>query len=177
MAMSQLSFTFSFFDSSRTSPLMVCDERGRYAVASDDQILEAAQRVIGQKVQRGVELTDPKIVREYLRGKLAERDHETFAVLLLNSQCRLIDYVEMFQGTIDRAAVYPREVLKLALQRGAASMIVSHNHPSGTPEPSMADLDITKQLKSALALIDVRLIDHVIVAGATTLSFSQRGLL
>jgi DNA repair protein RadC len=175
MVMSQLSFSYP--DTPLTSSLMVCDTRGRYVVASDDQILEAARLLINQKMQRGVELTNPKIVREYLRDKLAGLDHEAFGMLLLDNRNCLIDYVEMFHGTVTETAVYPREVLKLAIQRGAVSMIISHNHPSGLPEPSAADQHLTKQLRQALALIDVRLADHIIVAGSATMSFAERGLL
>jgi DNA repair protein RadC len=173
--MSPQSFTLP--DSSLTSSLLVCDAQGCYVAASDDQILEAARQLIGQKVQRGAELTSPKLVHEYLRGKLADLDHEAFAVLMLDSRNCLIDYVEMFHGTINQSPVYPREVLKLAIKHGAVAMIVSHNHPSGSPEPSALDLALTKQLRDALALIDVRLVDHIIVAGAATLSFAERGLI
>jgi DNA repair protein RadC len=142
MVMSQLSLSFTSFDSSISSSLLVRDTRGQYVLASEDQILEAARLVIGQKVKRGAELTAPEAVQAYLRGKLAQLDHEVFAVLLLNNQHRLIEYVEMFHGTIDQTAVYPREVLKLAIKHNAAAMIISHNHPSGSPEPSQADLTL-----------------------------------
>jgi DNA repair protein RadC len=174
--MSQLSFSFNSsvsFDSS----LMVRDERGLYHVASADQILSAARQAIEQKFQRGIACTSPAMIKEYLCAKLAAMDHEVFAVMLMDNQNCLIEYVEMFHGSINQAAVYPREVVKLALKHNAAAMIVSHNHPSGSAEPSEADKMMTQTLQKALALVDVRLLDHVIVAGGTTASFAQRGLL
>ncbi|AIV49264.1 DNA repair RadC family protein [Burkholderia pseudomallei TSV 25] len=169
--MSQLSFTS--FDSS----LLVRDAHGHYLMATADQILEAARQVIDQKMQRGASFTSPAAVKEYLRAKLSGYEHEVFAVLFLDTQHRLIDYAEMFRGTIDSASVHPREVVKAALQRNAAAVILSHNHPSGSPEPSRADQALTVQLRSALALVDVRTLDHVIVAGSVTTSFAERGLL
>ncbi|PRF32658.1 DNA repair protein RadC [Burkholderia multivorans] len=169
--MSQLSF--SSFDSS----LMVRDAQGRYLPASADDILEAARQVIDQKMQRGAELTSPAAVKDYLRTKLAGFEHEVFAVLFMDTQHRLIEYREMFRGTIDGASVYPREVVKEALRCNAAAVIVSHNHPSGNPEPSAADRALTERLKQSLALVDVRVLDHVIVAGGATASFAERGLI
>ncbi|MGC6857179.1 RadC family protein [Pseudomonas aeruginosa] len=145
--------------------LLVHDGRGRYLPASVDQILEAARRVIDQKMQRGTEFSSPAVVKEYLRTKLAGFEHEVFAVLFLDMRHRLIEYVEMFRGTIDQASVYPREVVKEALQHNAAAAILAHNHPSGNPEPSAADRALTQRLKQALALIEVRTLDHIIVAG------------
>ncbi len=169
--MTQLSF--SSFDSS----LLVRDAQGRYLPASVDQILDAARQVIDQKMQRGMSFTSPAVVKEYLFTKLAGFEHEVFAVLFLDSQHRLIEYTEMFRGTIDSASVYPREVVKEALRLNAAAVIFSHNHPSGNPEPSRADEVITKRLKDALALVDVRTLDHVVVAASDTTSFAERGLI
>ena len=168
--MSQLSLSLD-------TPLMVRDGRGRYRPADADQILEAARQVIEQKMQRGAEFTSPVVVKDYLRAKLAGFEHEVFAVLFLDTRHRLIDYVEMFRGTIDAAEVHPREVVKQALRLNAAAVIVSHNHPSGNPEPSAADKAMTAQLRQGLALVDVRTLDHVIVAGSRTTSFAERGLL
>ncbi|HEK1439166.1 TPA: DNA repair protein RadC [Pseudomonas aeruginosa] len=169
--MTQLSF--SSFDSS----LLVRDAQGRYLPASVDQILDAARQAIGQKMQRGMSFTSPTIVKEYLRTKLAGFEHEVFAVLFLDSQHCLIEYIEMFRGTIDSASVYPREVVKEALRLNAAAVIFSHNHPSGNPEPSQADRQITQRLRDALALVDVRTLDHIVVGGESTESFAERGLL
>ena len=168
--MSQLSLSLD-------TPLMVRDGRGRYRPADADQILEAARQVIEQKMQRGAEFTSPVVVKDYLRAKLAGFEHEVFAVLFLDTRHRLIDYTEMFRGTIDSAEVHPREVVKEALRLNAAAVIVSHNHPSGNPEPSGADRALTQRLKEALGLVDVRVLDHIIVAGSRTTSFAERGLL
>ena len=169
--MSQLSF--SSFDAS----LMVRDAQGRYLLATTDQILEAARQAIEHKMQRGASFTSPAAVKEYLCAKLAGYEHEVFAVLFLDSQHRLIEYAEMFRGTIDSASVYPRELVKEALRLNAAAVIVSHNHPSGNPEPSAADQALTQRFKESLALVDVRTLDHVIVAGSSTTSFAERGLI
>ncbi|OQP79179.1 DNA repair protein RadC [Xanthomonas phaseoli pv. syngonii LMG 9055] len=169
--MSQLSF--SSFDSS----LMVRDAQGHYLLATADQILEAARQAIERKMQRGAPLSSPAAVKEYLRAKLAGFEHEVFAVMFLDTQHRLIEYAEMFHGTIDGASVYPRELVKETLRLNAAAVIISHNHPSGNPEPSGADRALTKRLKEALALVDVRMLDHVIIAGSDTASFAERGLI
>ncbi|HBO1490231.1 MULTISPECIES: RadC family protein [Gammaproteobacteria] len=169
--MSQLSL--SSFD----SVLMVRSARGRYQPASANQILEAARLVIDQKMPRGESFTSPMAVKEYLGTKLACLEHEVFAVLFLDTQHRLIEYSELFRGTIDSASVYPREVLKEALRLNAAAAIISHNHPSGNPEPSAADKSLTKRLREALAMVDVRVLDHIIVCGTSTTSFAEHGLL
>ena len=121
--------------------------------------------------------TSPNTVKDYLRTKLAGFEHEVFAALFLDSQHRLIEYTELFRGTIDGASVYPREVVKEALRVNAAAVIFAHNHPSGNPEPSRADETITSRLKDALALVDVRALGHVVVGGMDTVSFAERGLL
>ncbi|NYT80324.1 DNA repair protein RadC [Alcaligenaceae bacterium] len=159
------------------SALLVRDAQGRYLPATTDQILEAARLAVDQKMVRGTAFTSPAVVKEYLTAKLAGFDVEVFAVLFLDSRHRLIEYVEMFQGSLNQASVYPREVVKAALQRHAAAVIVAHNHPSGSPEPSEADKALTTHLKKALALLDVRTLDHIIVAGQETVSFAERGLL
>lgn len=167
--MSQYSFPFD--------ALFVRDDFGRVRPATPGQILEAARQVIEQQLQRGVACTAPQAVRDYLRTKLAGFPYEVFAVMFLDNQHRLIEYVELFRGTIDQATVYPREVVKEALARNAAAVIFAHNHPSGCSEPSRADQALTQRLKDALALVDVRTLDHVVVAGNTTVSFAERGLL
>ncbi|WP_313104416.1 RadC family protein [Stutzerimonas nitrititolerans] len=159
------------------SSLLVRDAEGHYLPATADQILEAARRVVDLKVQRGAPFNAPDIVKEYLGAKLAGLEHEVFAVLFLDNQHRLIDYVEMFRGTIDSASVYPREVVKEALRVNAAAVILSHNHPSGYAKPSQADRTLTGRLKEALALVDVRTLDHIIVAGPARVSFAELGLL
>ena len=169
--MSQLSF--SSFDAA----LMVRDSQGHYLPATADQILEAARQAIEHKMQRGASFSSPVAVKEYLSAKLAGFEHEVFAVLFLDTQHRLIEYSELFRGTIDSASVYPRELVKEALRLNAAAVIVSHNHPSGNPEPSGADKVLTQRLREALALVDVRTLDHIIVAGGSTISFAERGLI
>lgn len=155
---------------------MVRDAQGGYLLATTEQILEAARQAIERK-QRGTSFTSPTAVKEYLRAKLAGFEHEVFAVLFIDTQHRLIEYAEMFRGTIDGASVYPRELVKEALRLNAAVVIVSHNHPSGNPEPSGADRALTQRLKEALGLVDVRVLDHIIVAGTDTTSFAERGLI
>ena len=166
-------FSFSSFDAS----LMVRDAQGHYQPATADQILDAARQAIEHKMQRGASFTSPAAVKEYLCTKLGGFEHEVFAVLFLDTQHRLIEYAAMFQGTIDSAEVHPREVVKAALRHNAAAVIVSHNHPSGNPEPSAADQALTQRLREALGLVDVRVLDHVIVAGNATASFAERGLI
>jgi DNA repair protein RadC len=163
--------------SSLDAALMVRDANGRYQPATAEQVLEAARQVIEHKMQRGASFCSPEAVKEYLRIKLAGFEHEVFAVLFLDTRLRLIEYVEMFQGTVDSTEVYPREVVKQALRLNAAAVIVSHNHPAGHPEPSASDRALTQRLKQALALVDVRTLDHIVVAGSTTTSFAERGLL
>jgi DNA repair protein RadC len=160
-----------------SSELLVRDAQGQYRLATGDEVLKAARQVIGRRVRRGTSMSSPHAVRDYLRTKLAEREHEVFVALLLDSQNRLIEYIELFRGTLAQTSVYPREVVKVALSRNAAAMILAHNHPSGVAEPSRADELLTQSLKQALALVDVRVLDHFVVAGADTVSFAERGLL
>ena len=122
-------------------------------------------------------MSSPPVVRDFLRIKLGALEHEVFAVIHLDSQHRVIEYVEMFRGTVSQTSVYPREIVKEALVRNSAAMILVHNHPSGVVEPSRADEALTQTVKAALALVDVRVIDHLIVAGPAVLSFAERGLL
>ncbi len=118
---------------------------------------------------------DPTVSRTFFRDKLAGQEREVFAAVFLDSRHRLIEYVELFHGTIDGAEVYPREVVRHAIRCNAAAAIVAHNHPSGSLEPSAADRAVTTRLKQALALIDVRLLDHVIVGGLQTVALAERG--
>jgi DNA repair protein RadC len=163
--------------SNELSNLLVRDAGGEYRAATGDEVLTAARQVLGRRVRRGTTLSSPQVVRDFLQTKLAGLEHEVFVALLLDAQNRLIEYVELFRGTLAQTSVYPREVVKIALQRNAAAMIVAHNHPSAMAEPSHADELLTQTLKQALALIDVRILDHFIVAGAQTLSFAERGLI
>ena len=145
------------------------------------RVLEASKelmaRALAETMRLGDCLADPATVRDYLRLRLANLPHEIFMVLLLDAQNRLIDGVELFRGTLTQTSVYPREIVKLALTANAAAVVFAHNHPSGLAEPSTADEVLTRSIKSALALVDVRVLDHFIVAGMLTpLSFAERGL-
>ena len=120
--------------------------------------------------------TNPQATKDFLQYKMAGYEREVFAVLLLDNQHRLIEYQELFFGTIDAASVYPREVVKVAFNCNAAAVIFAHNHPSGIAEPSNADKQITQKLRDALSLIDIRVLDHFVV-GETCVSFAERGYL
>ena len=159
------------------SSLLVRDVDGDYRLAHDNEVLQAAQRLLLKQLHGGPLFTSPDEVRRFLQVKLAALEHEVFAVLMLDAQHCLIEYVELFRGTISQTSVYPREVVKEALARNAAAVILAHNHPSGLAEPSRADELLTQRLKSALELIDVRVLDHFIVGGHGTMSFAERGLL
>ncbi|HXQ31915.1 MAG TPA: DNA repair protein RadC [Steroidobacteraceae bacterium] len=157
--------------------LFVRDQGGAIRGATAAEIIAAARRALSRRVRRGAALTSPRLVRDFLSLKLGGLEHESFAVLLLDNRHRLIDYVELFRGTIDGASVHPREVVKLALARNAAALVLAHPHPSGVAEPSQADAAITRRLREALALVDIRVIDHIIIAGGETVSLAERGLL
>lgn len=139
--------------------------------------LEMSRRHIQEQLQHENALTSPTLTRDYLTSKLIGRPYEVFCCLYLDNQHRVIKFEELFRGTIDGASVYPREVVKNTLDNQAAAIIFAHNHPSGVAEPSMADQQITQRLVSALALIDVRVLDHIIVGNGETTSFAERGLL
>jgi DNA repair protein RadC len=155
----------------------VGDEQGAARPASNEEILKAARTFMSRRVHRGVPMTSPKLVKEFLSMKLGTLEHESFCVLLLDKRHRLIEYIELFRGTIDGASVHPREVVKLALAKNAAALLLAHPHPSGVAEPSQADELITQRLKDALSLIDVRVLDHFIVAGGDVISMAERGLI
>lgn len=140
-------------------------------------VLELARRSLCEELQAGVALNSPQAVKQYLQLLLSGRAYESFAVLFLDVKNRLIVCDEMFRGTLTHTSVYPREIVKAALAHNAASVILAHNHPSGTPEPSAADHTLTQALKQALALIDVRILDHFVVAGKQVYSFAEHGQL
>lgn len=144
---------------------------------TDQDIIARALELMRARHQRGAALSCPADTANYLRLELAERPHEVFAAIFLDNRHRVLAFEELFQGTIDGASVYPREVVRYALQYNAAALIIAHNHPSGVAEPSMADEHITKRLKDALALIDVRVIDHIVVGTEGSVSFAERGLI
>lgn len=140
-------------------------------------VLELARRALAAQLRQQTLLDSPEAVRDYLQLQLGGRSHEIFAVLFLDSQHRLIVLEELFRGTLTQTSVYPREVVVRALALNAASVVLAHNHPSGTAEPSRADEALTQTLKAALGLVDVRVLDHFVVTRTGALSMAQRGLL
>jgi DNA repair protein RadC len=140
-------------------------------------VCELAKRALAEEAGERDALTSPQAVRDYLRLSLAARPHEVFVGIFLDSQNRLLAAEELFRGTLAQTSVYPREVVKAALARNAAAMIFAHNHPSGLAEPSRADELLTQALKQALSLVDIRTLDHFVVAGGRLTSFAERGLL
>ncbi|ENY8013276.1 DNA repair protein RadC [Vibrio fluvialis] len=140
------------------------------------RVLDAAAEILAARALRGDQYCNPDATKTYLSCKLKYHEREVFAVMFLDNQHRLIAFEELFFGTIDSASVYPREVLKAALKANAAAVIFAHNHPSGDATPSHADKQITQRLKEALALVDIRVLDHIVV-GDSAISFAERGLL
>lgn len=138
---------------------------------------ELVRRWLDEELRRGCTLTTPGSVRDYLRLFFTGQEYESFVVLFLDAQNRLIVAKELFRGTLTQTSVYPREIAREALQHNAAAVILSHNHPSGAAEPSGPDEVLTSTVKQALSLVDVKVLDHFIVAGASTVSFAERGLL
>jgi DNA repair protein RadC len=160
-----------------SNQLFTSDATGATRPATSDEILDAARSILARRVRRGAALSNPRHTRDYLRLHLAPHDHEIFAILFLDNRHRVIEFVPLFRGTVDGASVYPREVVKEALRRNAAAVILAHNHPSGVAEPSQADELITIRIRDALSLIDVRVLDHLVVTGDAIVSFAERGLL
>jgi DNA repair protein RadC len=138
---------------------------------------ELVRRWLEEEIRRGGVLSAPSAVRDCLRIHFAGREYESFVALFLDAQHRLITTEELFRGTLTQTSVYPREVVKSSLHHNAAAVIFAHNHPSGVAEPSKSDEQLTQALKQSLSLIDVRVLDHFIVAGAEVLSFAERGLI
>ena len=161
----------------RYSTGLFAECNGTYSLASDNQVIDAALRILSQRLVRGSVLSNPRCTREYLAMRFAGLEHEVFSCVYLNNRHRAIACEELFRGTIDGASVHPREVVKRALIHNAAAVILAHNHPSGVAEPSQADELITRRLKEALALVDIRVLDHLIVADAVCESMAERGLL
>ncbi len=145
--------------------------------ATRHPIVASALELLAEEVRATDALASPVAVRDYLRLALADREHEIFAVVFLDSQNRVIEIVELFRGTLTQTAVYPREVVIESLKRNAAAVILCHNHPSGMPEPSAADRLLTQSLKNALALVDVQVLDHFIVTRTKTVSLAEKGCL
>jgi DNA repair protein RadC len=140
-------------------------------------IVQQALELLAAEVQGADALSSPGLVKDFLRLKLGERPHEVFAVVFLDSQHRVIAFEEMFRGTLSQTSVYPREIVKEALARNAGAVVLVHNHPSGSAEPSRADEYLTSTLRQALALVDVRVLDHLVVTRTSVTSFAELGLL
>ncbi|MBE7940963.1 MULTISPECIES: DNA repair protein RadC [Ramlibacter] len=140
-------------------------------------VLELARRALAQQLAERPLMDSPQAARDYIQLQLGRRPHEVFAVMFLDAQHRLLTLEEMFRGTLSQTSVYPREVVQRALQLGAAAVVLAHNHPSGAVQPSRADEALTKSLQAALALVDVRVLDHVVVGPGQSLSMAEQGLL
>jgi len=140
-------------------------------------VVEMARRALAEQIQDRDAMSSPQAVRDYLRLSLGSRPHEVFVAMFLDAQNRLLGCEELFRGTLTQTSVYPREVVKTALRYNAAGVIFAHNHPSGVAEPSRADELLTQTLKQALSLVEIKTLDHFIVAGSKTISFAERGLL
>lgn len=140
-------------------------------------VLELARRALAEQLRERAALDTPQAVKDYLQLHLAHKKHESFAVLFLDNQHKLLALEELFRGTLAQTSVYPREVVLRALHHHAAAVVLAHNHPSGTVQPSRADEALTQALKAALALVDVRVLDHVIVAPGLALSMAEKGLI
>lgn len=163
-----------------TKPFKKIAKSDRYRVCNEvteAQIMATAMDIVKRRFKRGHSFTAPHDTMSYLSIKHADLEREVFSVLFLDNRNRLLAFEEMFYGTIDGASVYPREVVKLALAVNAAAVILTHNHPSGVAEPSQADIQITGRIKNALALVDIRVLDHIVVAGTENVSFAERGLI
>lgn len=142
----------------------------------ETHILDQACEIIGRYYQRGVKLCSPDDVRRCVMYELAPLEHEEFSIILLDNQHQLLHRETLFRGTLNTVSVHPREVIKRVLKHNAAAAILVHNHPSGEPEPSKCDIRLTKKLQELLEMLDVRLLDHFIVAGTQTVSMAERGL-
>lgn len=156
--------------------LYVRDGLHRYRLADKHEVLSIAADLLATRVI-GQVLTSPRDSQDFLRARLAGLEHEIFGALLLDNRHRVLAFEELFRGTINGTAVYPREVVKRALSCNAAAVIFVHNHPSGDPEPSRADESLTQRLKQTLELIDIRVLDHLVVGREGVVSFAERGIL
>ncbi|MEB8287899.1 DNA repair protein RadC [Aeromonas veronii] len=151
---------------------------GTYLVTeliNEEDLLTIANQIARQKLAKGEAITDKHLAQQALQTLLQSREHEVFAILFLDNQHRILAYEELFRGTLSSASVYPREVVKRALALNAAALMLVHNHPSGHPEPSRADIEITQRLQSALSLVDIRTLDHLVIASNGVVSLKERG--
>ena len=164
----------------RTSPEQLRGFKGLGGQAKRAElaaVLELSRRAMAEQLQVREAMNQPDLVQGYVQLHLAHRSHEVFGVLFLDAQHRLIRFAEMFRGTLTQTSVYPREVVQQALQWGASAVVLAHNHPSGAVQPSHADHLLTQTLRDALALVDIRVLDHVIVGPGQALSMAQQGWL
>ena len=163
----------------RAQQAAFCEAKGlgQAKFAQLQAVLEMARRNFAQELPQRDVLSDPTATRRYLSARLRDLDHEAFAAIFLDNQHRVIAFEVLARGTLDAASVYPREVVKRALAVGAAALIFAHNHPSGCAEPSAADRALTERLKQALALVDIRVLDHLVIGEGAPASFAERGWL
>lgn len=143
---------------------------------NDQAVIQQAKRILARQVRKGRKLLSPDDVRDYLLFRLAQYEREVFGVFLLDNQHRVLAFQELFQGTLSQTMVYPREIIKATIQHNAAALILVHNHPGNEASPSDADKRITQKIKLAMELLDVRVLDHFIVAGDRTVSMAELGL-
>lgn len=158
--------------------LIAGETPGTYLVTeliNEEDLLTIANQIARQKLAKGEAITDKHLAQQALQTLLQSREHEVFAMLFLDNQHRILAYEELFRGMLSSASVYPREVVKRALALNAAALMLVHNHPSGHPDPSRADIEITQRLQSALALVDIRILDHLVVASNGVVSLKERG--
>lgn len=154
----------------------MCDD---YASTADARAIKRAIAILERLMRKcdGTALTSPTVVRDYLRLRLGRLEHEVFAAIWLDAQHRVIKFEELFRGTLTQTSVYPREVVKAGLAANAAAVVFAHNHPSGVAQPSQSDELLTRTLKDSLELVEIKTLDHFIVAGLNALSFAERGLI
>jgi DNA repair protein RadC len=162
---------------SHGKPLFTLSAAGEPVPATAEEIIASARAQLSRRVRRGSALSSPQATRDFLALRLGAREFESFCCMFLDNRHRVIEFVELFRGTIDSASVYPREVVKEALQRNAAAVVFVHPHPSGVAEVSAADELITRRLREALQTVNIRVLDHLIVAGGEVVSFAELGLL
>ncbi len=160
-----------------TRTLYIKDANGSYLEATTDDVIAGARRKLRQRFRKGKAIRSPADTEAFLLAELATEPNEVFAVLYLDNRHRVIKFDRAFAGTIDGTSVYPRVIVKRALELNAAAVIFSHQHPSGVAEPSQADERITRRLKAALELVDIRVLDHLVIGGDTVTSLASRGLL
>lgn len=157
--------------------LFVREAPGQYRVAADADVNTDALRRLALRLNQGAAFTQPAAVKDFLSLQLAALEHEVFAVMFLDSQHRMIAFEQMFRGTLNQTSVYPREIVKRALHYNSGALILAHGHPSGDPSPSRADEHLTHAIKSACSLLDIRVLDHIVVATGGSVSLAERGLI